>query len=160
MSVKLSASFGALLVSLSLALAACSGASQLFGARLNGDHIELGHQIQFESNSDRINEGASTTTLRDLIDVIRANPNIRRMRVEGYTDTVGDAGRNQELSRQRAQAVVAYLQAHGIHGVQFEVIGRGESSPLCGDETPECHARNRRVEFTITQREVSPITGM
>ena len=36
-----------------------------------------------------------------------------KLRIEGYTDNVGQAGANQLLSEQRAKAVVAWLTTHG-----------------------------------------------
>ncbi|MGH7153466.1 MAG: OmpA family protein [Acetobacteraceae bacterium] len=70
-----------------------------------------------------------------------------RFRVVGHTDTVGTAAYNLELSRRRADAVVAYLeQKYNIPASRLEAAGVGESGLLVptGPQTPE--ARNRRVQ--------------
>jgi outer membrane protein OmpA-like peptidoglycan-associated protein len=70
-----------------------------------------------------------------------------RFRVEGHTDTVGDAAQNQALSERRAAAVVQYLSTrHGIAPGRLQAVGMGESAPLVptGDQVPE--PRNRRVQ--------------
>ena len=70
-----------------------------------------------------------------------------RFRIEGHTDTVGDADLNMSLSQRRAEAVAEFLRA------QFHVapdrlvpVGMGESQLLIPtpDQSPE--ARNRRVQ--------------
>lgn len=70
-----------------------------------------------------------------------------RFRVEGHTDTVGNAMSNQVLSERRAAAVVGYLVSkYGIASSRLQAVGMGESAPLVptGDEVPE--PRNRRVQ--------------
>jgi len=120
-------------------------------AVLNNNHIELQHQILFDLGSDHIDEAHSQTVLRDLVALIQANPRIRRVRIEGHTDTQGSASRNLDLSNRRAAAVAAYLNSHGITSVTFEPQGLGQTQPLCQESTDACHERNRRVEFTILE---------
>jgi outer membrane protein OmpA-like peptidoglycan-associated protein len=70
-----------------------------------------------------------------------------RFRIEGHTDSVGDAATNQRLSERRAQAVRGYLiNKHGVAPGRLEAIGLGESRPLIpgGDGVDE--PRNRRVQ--------------
>jgi len=69
-----------------------------------------------------------------------------RFRLEGHTDTVGDASLNQALSERRAAAVRAFLTSRfGVDPARLEAIGLGESQPefATPDETAE--PRNRRV---------------
>ena len=120
-------------------------------AQLQGGHITLAHQIAFDYDSDHIQETQSQTVLNDLIALMRENAQIRRVRVEGHTDTRGSASHNQELSERRAQAVAAYLRGHGFENIQFEAVGYGQTQPLCREDADACHDRNRRVEFTITE---------
>jgi len=61
--------------------------------------------------------------------LLREYSQIRRLRVEGHTDTRGDVGHNQRLSRRRAQAVAEYLRGHGFESIQFEAVGNGPSQP-------------------------------
>lgn len=70
-----------------------------------------------------------------------------RFRIEGHTDTVGDAATNQALSERRAAAVRQFLiEQYGVAGSRLEAVGLGETRPAVPtpDETPE--PRNRRVQ--------------
>lgn len=69
--------------------------------------------------------------------------------VEGHADPRGGADHNLELSRARAESVVAYLvNEHGIDRQRLLPVGKGAAEPLNRDQpaAPE----NRRVTF-ITQ---------
>ena len=120
-------------------------------AHISGGHITLEHQILFDTDADHIQEQQSQATLTDLVAVLRENTQLRRVRIEGHTDTRGNAERNQDLSRRRAQAVGDYLHGHGFPTIQFEAVGYGATQPLCRDDNNACHERNRRVEFTIVE---------
>jgi len=70
-----------------------------------------------------------------------------RFRIEGHTDSVGDANTNQGLSERRAAAVRDYLiQRWGVSPARLQAVGLGESQLLVPtpDETP--NPRNRRVQ--------------
>ena len=68
-----------------------------------------------------------------------------RITVEGHTDAVGSDADNMTLSRARAEAVRAHLDA--VLGSSFTLVGEayGESRPLGSNDTEEGRARNRRV---------------
>jgi outer membrane protein OmpA-like peptidoglycan-associated protein len=80
------------------------------------------------------------------------------VRVDGYTDSVGDDASNLALSRQRAQAVADALTGL-VAGTQvtFVVDGHGESDPIAanttdsGSDNPEGRALNRRVTLSFTR---------
>jgi len=70
-----------------------------------------------------------------------------RFRIEGHTDTVGNAALNQTLSERRAAAVRDYLiHTYGVDPARLVAVGFGESQLLVPTppQTPE--ARNRRVQ--------------
>lgn len=71
--------------------------------------------------------------------------------VAGYADSVGAASSNQVLSKQRAQAVVAYLlQDCGIPVGRIVAPGAmGESNPAASNETTSGRAENRRVDVKL-----------
>lgn len=71
-----------------------------------------------------------------------------RFRIEGHTDSVGDAAQNQQLSERRAAAVRAYLiSAFGVDAGRLIAIGFGSSQMIVQTppQTPEM--RNRRVQI-------------
>lgn len=72
------------------------------------------------------------------------------VRVSGYTDNVGAADYNLELSRQRAQAVADALIAQGFNASQLSVSGYGEGSPVASNADANGRYRNRRIELLIT----------
>lgn len=71
-----------------------------------------------------------------------------RFRIEGHTDTEGDARMNQVLSERRALAVREFLiEVHGVAPRRLLAAGLGESRLLIPtpDNFPE--PRNRRVQI-------------
>jgi len=70
--------------------------------------------------------------------------------VEGFTDRVGSRQYNEELSRKRADAVVAYLVSkHDIPIYRIHMIGLGSDKPLDDGRGRAARARNRRVEIKV-----------
>ena len=70
------------------------------------------------------------------------------MLIEGHTDATGDAARNIDLSKRRADAVKAVLVAQfGIGTDRLTTAGLGAGKPIDGNDTPLGRAQNRRVEF-------------
>ena len=57
--------------------------------------------------------------------------------VNGYTDSIGSDAYNQRLSMQRANAVKAYLEAHGVPAGRLTAKGFGKSDPVASNATAE-----------------------
>ena len=74
------------------------------------------------------------------------------VRVSGFTDNVGAAAFNLELSRQRAQAVMDMLATQGFNAAQLSVSGYGEGSPVASNADASGRYRNRRIELLIMTR--------
>jgi len=69
-----------------------------------------------------------------------------RFRLEGHTDTVGDARMNQGLSERRAAAVATWLvRRYRIQPDRLEAVGMGESALLVPTPDNTAELRNRRV---------------
>jgi outer membrane protein OmpA-like peptidoglycan-associated protein len=95
-----------------------------------------------------------------VVDIMKQNPDIRKVRVEGHCDAKGSDAYNIKLSQRRSNAVRDYLIAHGIEADRLVAVGYGESRPVADNGTAEGRARNRRVEFTILEQEgVAPNTS-
>lgn len=77
----------------------------------------------------------------------------RRVRVEGYTDSTGNDGYNQELSERRAQSVRDALVSQGIERRRVETNGYGEQYPVASNDTSAGRQQNRRVEIVISDKE-------
>ncbi|MEK7358409.1 MAG: OmpA family protein, partial [Bdellovibrionota bacterium] len=93
----------------------------------------------------------SHKTLDSLIKTLKDLSAITKLRIEGYTDTVGAPDRNLKLSRERAEAVYNYLVKGGVEAARLEWEGYGQERPLVSNETDQGRRTNRRVEFNIVE---------
>jgi outer membrane protein OmpA-like peptidoglycan-associated protein len=84
--------------------------------------------------------------LQQIAQMLQENPALK-LRVEGHTDNQGAAAANQALSDKRAQAVVAWLTAHGVTASRLVAKGYGASKPVADNTTEDGRAKNRRVEL-------------
>lgn len=101
-------------------------------------------QIEFASGSAKI-DARSTALLDRLAREVKSCPG--KIRIEGYTDTVGRGRLNQRLSAERAAAVRAALIARGIPAARLSAKGYGARHAIADNATEAGRARNRRIEF-------------
>ncbi len=69
----------------------------------------------------------------------------------GHTDNVGEESDNLLLSRNRAEAVRAYLLEKGCRPERLLAKGFGESQPIDTNDSREGRGRNRRVEIRVVR---------
>jgi outer membrane protein OmpA-like peptidoglycan-associated protein len=70
--------------------------------------------------------------------------------VHGYTDNVGDASYNAQLSRRRADAVIRYLAArYNVPTFRIYTVGLGEENPVAENNHAAGRAKNRRVDVQL-----------
>ncbi len=74
--------------------------------------------------------------------------------IYGYTDDVGTADYNQQLSLRRAEAVKDYLVQAGVDRDIVNVKGYGKTSPRVEGSSNEARASNRRVEIAVTDSSI------
>lgn len=91
----------------------------------------------------------SYNELHTLLNILQSHPNMK-IEICGHTDDHGSIEYNQRLSENRAHAVVDYLVSHGIDIRRLSFKGYGKSRPVDTNATEEGRARNRRVEFVVT----------
>ena len=124
--------------------------------QVTAEKIVILQKVLFYYDEDRIKE-ESFSLLDEVTQVLVANPQIKRVRVEGHTDTRGRAAYNQRLSDARARAVMKYLTEHGVAKARLLSKGFGASRPLVTPETgEEDYQTNRRVEFIIIDPKPAP----
>lgn len=68
--------------------------------------------------------------------------------VTGYTDAIGNAPANTQLSLNRAQAVIAALRPLAGTAVQYRAEARGQAQPAAANSTAAGRQLNRRVVIT------------
>ena len=116
--------------------------------------IEIHEKIQFDYDKATI-KPESFSLMNEIADVITKNPQIKRIRIEGYASSEGGAKHNLKLSDDRAKSVMKYLTEHGIAQAELSAIGYGVEHPLADNTTEEGREKNRRVEFTILEEDVT-----
>jgi outer membrane protein OmpA-like peptidoglycan-associated protein len=105
--------------------------------------------VLFDTGKATLKPGAYSTIDR-LAQVLNSSHNSRVV-IEGHTDSVGSEEMNQSLSEQRAQAVQSALMQRGVSGSQVRSLGKGETTPVAGNDTASGRQANRRVELIFSQ---------
>jgi outer membrane protein OmpA-like peptidoglycan-associated protein len=105
--------------------------------------------IHFDTDRATIRSDSSET-LATIARYLRENPG-QRFYVVGHTDGAGGFDHNLELSRARAEAVVAALAAE-LPGSEARLLphGVGPLAPVATNRAAEGRALNRRVELVST----------
>jgi outer membrane protein OmpA-like peptidoglycan-associated protein len=132
---------------------------------VTADKIVIKEKIQFDVDKTTI-KPESNSLLDEITQVIKDNPRIKKISIEGHTDGDGSDKYNLKLSDGRAKSVMEYLTSHGVEAGRLTAKGFGESKPIASNDTPEGKEQNRRVEFLITEQEdmtktyeIDPKTG-
>ena len=93
----------------------------------------------------------SFPVLQAVADALKVATAIRRVRIEGHTDSQGVPVYNIDLSQRRTQSVQRWLVEHGIAAERLEAVGYGQTRPIAPNNTIAGRAKNRRVEFHIIE---------
>jgi outer membrane protein OmpA-like peptidoglycan-associated protein len=110
----------------------------------SGRYVTYG--ILFDTGSDRL-KPESAAVIKSIASGLQANAGLN-LKIEGHTDSSGDAALNQDLSKRRAEAVKQVLVAQfQIDAARLTTDGLGATKPLASNDTPQGRAQNRRVEF-------------
>ena len=106
--------------------------------------------IRFKTAKSEIDPACDKTMT--AIAVIMSDYPGFHVQVDGRTDNIGNPDANRKLSQDRADAVVKYLvEKKGVDGRRLSAKGFGDSKPIADNKTKKGQARNRRVDFTVTQ---------
>jgi outer membrane protein OmpA-like peptidoglycan-associated protein len=112
----------------------------------SGVVVTLG-DVLFASGQAQLVEGGRSS-LEEVVDLLQTEPN-KKIRVEGHTDSLGEADANLLLSEQRAQAVLDALVSLGVASERISALGMGEDFPIASNEDEDGRARNRRVDVIL-----------
>jgi chemotaxis protein MotB len=76
------------------------------------------------------------------------------LQIDGFTDkrpiSTPEFPSNWELSADRAISVAKFLISQGVDPGRLVPAGFGENRPIDPGDTPEAYAKNRRIEFRLT----------
>jgi OOP family OmpA-OmpF porin len=132
---------------------------------VQADQIVIRDKIQFDSDRATI-KPESFGLMDEIVAVVQSNAQLKRLSIEGHTDSTGSDKHNLWLSAQRAGSVLQYLVQHGVAADRLVSKGWGEKNPIAENATPTGREQNRRVEFVIVEQdvvrhtyEVDPKTG-
>lgn len=112
------------------------------------ERILIKDKVFFDNGKASIQK-RSNGLLDNLGAVLVAHPELKKLRVEGHTDSAAKAEANVKLSQARADAVKAALVLRGVEAARLEAVGYGSEKPQDTNDTAEGREANRRVEFTI-----------
>jgi OOP family OmpA-OmpF porin len=116
-----------------------------------GDFVEKGNHTVYFNTGDYSISAEDKQALADLAKQAVAYQKGYVLQVAAFADSVGTASSNQVLSKERAQAVVAYLlQECSVPVGRIVSPGAmGESNPAASNETTSGRSENRRADVKL-----------
>jgi outer membrane protein OmpA-like peptidoglycan-associated protein len=93
----------------------------------------------------------SMASIDQLATEMKNHPSAK-VRLDGFTDSVGKGDANETLSIQRADAVKALLVDRGVDGSRIATGGHSLRHPVADNGTDNGRSENRRVEATLLSR--------
>ncbi|NPT55647.1 OmpA family protein [Paraburkholderia elongata] len=109
--------------------------------------------INFASAGARV-PASALEDLNQSAQVLKAcvrNGKTAKLEVAGYSDNVGGAQANLQLSKKRAESVRAYLVKTGVPADSLVAQGYGDARPVASNDTASGRFANRRIEFVAKQ---------
>src|SRR5690606_7995052 len=118
--------------------------------RSNADWITL-DRVGFKTSSSEL-ISKSSEQLRNIAFLLKTFPNAK-IKIGGYTDNAGDEDFNLKISTERANAVKAALEKHGIDESRMQSEGYGAQHFVCEQNDSDiCKAKNRRVSIKVVAK--------
>lgn len=113
----------------------------------DGVMVNLRNDVLFDTGKADLKDNA-VTQINKVGDILAKYPQ-DRIRIAGFTDSVGEADYNQKLSESRAETVKRVLTERGVKEEQMMWKGFGESNPVADNKSNAGRSKNRRVELKI-----------
>lgn len=109
--------------------------------------------VNFDLNQSALRPEAKQTIQKDVIDELTTDSRLY-VTIKGYTDALGDANYNLNLSKKRAESVQQFLENNGIGQSRIRTFSFGESQSLESgvnwEDLDEAELKkHRKVEIVI-----------
>ncbi|AFM03924.1 outer membrane protein/peptidoglycan-associated (lipo)protein [Bernardetia litoralis DSM 6794] len=116
---------------------------------INGETTVRLNNLFFDFDSYALQE-TSLPEIERLFEILKDNPTLK-VKIEGHTDNTGKAEYNLQLSKNRAKAVSEQLISLGIDKSRVTFEGFGSQRQIADNFNDEGRAKNRRVEFRLSE---------
>jgi Ca-activated chloride channel family protein len=117
---------------------------------MEGSSLTILEAIEFKPGRDKV-EPVALALLDRVVQLMKERPHLR-MGIYGHSaNNEGSSAAMLRLSKQRAEAVAAYLTQKGIDPKRLLVEALGNQRPIADNATDAGRAKNRRVEFKILE---------
>jgi len=93
----------------------------------------------------------SETQIKNLAEILNSFPKVK-IKIASYTDNLGDATSNKNLSTQRSNAVLKALVKLGVQQNRISAEGFGQEFPIATNDTEEGRADNRRISLKLIEK--------
>ncbi|WED43022.1 OmpA family protein [Legionella cardiaca] len=104
--------------------------------------------IYFDTDSFELSDEAKKQ-LNKIATYCRADSQVKRVKIAGYTDDTGRKSYNNAVSEARAKAVAVYLQSQGVRLERLSVTWYGIKDPVAPNDSEAGKTLNRRVVVKI-----------
>jgi len=111
--------------------------------------LKLHARIHFEFDKYQIKK-EYLPYLNVISKYLKSKPNLK-VKIVGYTDSIGSKSYNDRLAYKRALAVKEYLIKQGIPAERIEIVGRGKENYLVDNKTWLNRFTNRRADFFVME---------
>lgn len=137
------------LLNKSTSLAAPAAPVYSSAAVVTSTFAKKGWNISFQTGKATFAPGA-TEQLDDLLNQLAVSGLV--VQINGYTDNVGNPATNLTLSKQRAEAVKAWIIANASSSFPADRVRTrafGDTAPIAENTTEAGRAKNRRVDILL-----------
>jgi outer membrane protein OmpA-like peptidoglycan-associated protein len=104
-------------------------------------------KISFKANSWEL-EDESEEALEEIVGFMQQNETVI-VEIGGHASRMATNKYADQVSENRAKAVVSYLKSRRIGFERLLPKGYGKNKPVCLDDTKDCNRQNQRVEVKI-----------